>query len=158
MNHRIEEAVVVPLLWNDDENCWELDIPSPSDPLNWGDDGTPVRDECGCKNEADEHSQEHDEIWGRALATEPPSADDLAHMLGFSMVKAGTFRIEDVSHPRTVSPNLRTEIQRRIRRAVDWPGEVNMSDVIDALIPLFQSVDEHASRRALHAHRAGVDL
>lgn len=163
MQHKIRDTAALPMVWNDDENIWEIDFDqihgalAPAEMIGDQVPGCPCTDELG-----GEATVEHDEVWGRAVAIAFPTADDVAHMLGFSMIKAGRMPIEDAAHPRSISPELRVDLERRIKDA--FYGARNDNQTMDqaahrameAVVGTIASVDENAHRRGEAAARAGV--
>lgn len=155
MTHRIPEQALIPLIWNDDEATWELDIPAMgSRPLKNADDAH--HDGRGCDPHGDGHdAQVCDEIWGRALAADLPTAEDLTHMLGFAMVRATAPLSADVDW-RPVSPSLVGMLKDAIP-AIDLVMSDSQRDaLIRRLLPLFSSVDENAHRRGMADQRAAT--
>jgi hypothetical protein len=159
MQHKIRDTAALPMVWNDGENTWEIDVEQIRGPLApaemIGDQvpGCPCIDEHG-----GETSIEHDEAWGRAVAIPFPTADDVALMLGFSMIKAGRMPVEDAAHPRTPSPELEKMVRGMIRNHVSkvTHGERLVDELAAELLVVFASVDENAHRRGEAACHAGV--
>lgn len=159
MLHKIRDTAALPMVWNDVENIWEIDfeqIRGPLAPAEMIGDQVPG---CPCIDEHEGQTGiEHDEVWGRAVAIPFPTADDVAHMLGFSMIKGDRMPVADASHPRTPSPELEKMIRGMIRNHVSevTHGERLVDELAAELLVVFASVDENAHRRGEAAHRAGV--
>lgn len=152
MTHRIEDAVVVPLLWDDDEGQWEIDPEALTGALQHADERTGVRGGCSCQEatEGGETSQEHDEQWGRACAAPLPTLADLVALASSQEVRNGNVR---ALHPRPISDQFRLQLMAKVESAYDGSGRVAPGDVVDRIIPLIQSVDENAHRRGRYEAR-----
>jgi hypothetical protein len=163
MHHKIKDAAALPMVWNDDESIWEIDFEEIRGPLSQAETAGYQAPVCPCADGADAAAEvEHDEVWGRAVATPFPTADDVAHMLGFSMVKAKRMAVEDTAHPRSISPELRVDLERRIKDAFyntrNDGGTMDQAAhrAMEAIISTIASVDENAHRRGEAAARSGV--
>lgn len=155
MTHHIPEQVIVPVVWNDDEHIWELDTDAlPDGPLRSA-DADPDADARWCTHDDRHLAQQCDEIWGRAMAADMPTAEDLTHMLGFAMVRA-TARVNPPTADapyRPASPGLVDMLDGAIKDTVPTLEDTYIRGLIRRLLPIFSSVDENAHRRGAWEQR-----
>lgn len=143
-HHIIRSDVRVPLIWNDDENRFEVDTASiPADFSLAFVQGVHDPD-CPCREatEGGITSQEHDEQWARAVAADMPTATELG--LGLR---------GDV---RPVNKILENMILDVLDDAAGLLTPVEKGNVLAGLLPLFTSVDANAQARGEQIGRRSV--
>ena len=132
MRHRITDRALVPLVWNDEQNMWEIDPEAPKGPLAPSQDQVD-EPECDCTYGAGRVTdQEHDEQWGRAVAADLPTLDDLWFLL---------------TPQRDVSWNLKAKLGIEIRRVMPDIDQVTLDSLIQRMTLVSQSVDQNAYLR-----------
>lgn len=142
-HHIIRSDVRVPLIWNDDENQWEVDTTERAD-VPW----TFVRGihdpDCPCREttQGGITSQEHDEQWARAVAANLPTPTE-----------PGLGLRGDV---RPVNKILENMILDVLDDAAGLLTPVEKGNVLAGLLPLFTSVDANAQARGERIGRRGV--
>lgn len=147
MHHKIRDTAALPMVWNDDENIWEIDfdqIHGPLAPAEMIGDQVPS---CACEVASTTvPSIEHDEVWGRATAIPFPSAEDVARMLGAAVTQPGPNKNLQKGY-RPASDGLVHMIEGAIDDASQAAPHRQRDVLVQHLVPIFASVDQNAHER-----------
>lgn len=148
MQHTCRAAVMIRLLWNDTTGEFEINPVDLTGELPYPDDHK-MEDTCGCENANGDTSQEHDEIWNRAMDAPLPTAEDLAQMLGSALAQTVRESNRYVEH-RPASPALIGMLKDKIQETVGLTmTSLQVGEIVQKILPIVSSVDQNAHLRGV---------